>query len=215
MITYSKARQPLAAHRLPRRAALGVALGGLPLLALPGAALANTHDEAKRFIDDLVAQVIAVLQNSKAPEDIRRNMIGVLRQATDLESLGRIALGRYWRSATPQQQAAYQDLFGDYVLETAAERFSYYSGERVVVMQARPAGRRDVVVASRLVPTDGRPPLDVAWRVRRHEGRLAIIDVVVGGVSLVLTHRDEFAAVISRHGMDGLLALLRDRAQNA
>jgi len=60
---------------------------------------------------------------------------------------------------------------------------------------------------------DGRPPIRVDWRVRNGEDQLKIIDVVVEGVSMLLTQRDEFASVIQRSGgnVEGLLARLRDK----
>jgi phospholipid transport system substrate-binding protein len=63
-----------------------------------------------------------------------------------------------------------------------------------------------------LVTGGGRPPLKVDWRIReRGDGDLVAIDVIIEGISLVVTQRSEFSAVIERSGMDGLLAELRQR----
>ena len=67
------------------------------------------------------------------------------------------------------------------------------------------------LVSTRVI--GGGPPLKVDWRVReRDDGGLVAIDVIVEGVSLIVTQRSEFAAVIERQGMDGLLAELRQRS---
>ena len=73
---------------------------------------------------------------------------------------------------------------------------------------------RDVLVNTRILSAD-RPPLKVDWRMRQlDDGSLAAIDVIVEGVSLVVTQRSEFASVIERQGLDGLLAELRARIQS-
>ncbi len=70
------------------------------------------------------------------------------------------------------------------------------------------------MVASRLIPRAGEPIL-VDWRVRETDGRPQIIDVVVAGVSLVVTQRSEFQSVVQSKGFDGLMALLRQRIGQA
>jgi phospholipid transport system substrate-binding protein len=67
------------------------------------------------------------------------------------------------------------------------------------------------VVQSRVTGA-GQPALKVDWRVReRGDGNLVAIDVIVEGISMIVTQRSEFSAVIERRGMDGLLAELRQR----
>jgi len=73
-------------------------------------------------------------------------------------------------------------------------------------------GRQDALVSTRIL-SEG-PPLAVDWRVRELDDRsLVAIDVIVEGVSLIVTQRSEFGAVIERQGLDGLLAELRRRAE--
>ncbi|MGI9503029.1 MAG: MlaC/ttg2D family ABC transporter substrate-binding protein, partial [Geminicoccaceae bacterium] len=71
-------------------------------------------------------------------------------------------------------------------------------------------GKRDVIVRSRVTPPSG-PPLNVDWRLRHRDGRPVIIDLVVEGVSLLITQRSEFGSVLERVGVDGLIRELRDR----
>ena len=140
-----------------------------------------------------------------------------MEQRTDLTLLGRLILGRQWRLATPAQRAEYDRLFRDYMLRAFVQRLRPYAGADVGAVQERfridgshAVTARDVVVQSSLTPPSS-PPLRVEWRVRQRHGESRVIDLVVEGVSLLVTHRSEFGAVLDSRGMEGLLAELRSR----
>ena len=120
-------------------------------------------------------------------------------------------LGRYWRQATPEQQAEYVRLFKELVMQTMAERFSWYNGETFEITGAKPVDERDTMVATRILRPSGKPPIMVDWRVRESSGSFLLIDILAEGVSLVVTQRAEAADVIGRDGLDGLLGQMRTR----
>ncbi len=172
----------------------------------------QAHADAEKFIaslGDRALQVLVVDSQSEAErEDAFR---GLLSEGFDLRLIGRYALGRYWRRATAEQRSEYAKLFEDFIVDTYVARLGEYSGETLKVVSSR-ADDQDTIVHSEIV-RDGRPPIRVDWRVRNGEDQLKIIDVVVEGVSMLLTQRDEFASVIQRSGgnVEGLLARLRDK----
>lgn len=133
----------------------------------------------------------------------------ILREGFDIDFMGRFVLGRYWRSASPAQRKEFLALFEDFVVQAYASRFKNYAGETLSVSAARDAGS-DKVVPSSIVRKSG-PPIRVDWRVRTTNGISKIVDVAVEGVSMAVTQRDEFAAVIQRNGgkVAGLIEALR------
>ncbi|MFP6744233.1 MAG: ABC transporter substrate-binding protein, partial [Alphaproteobacteria bacterium] len=133
----------------------------------------------------------------------------LLNQGFDLVFMGRFALGSYWRAASPAQQTAYLNLFGEYLVQTYAARLGSHSSGTMTVTGARQAGDKDVVVRTQ-AGTAGGHAVVAEWRVRSGANGYRIIDISIEGISLVMTHRAEFAAVVQRHGIDGLLASLRD-----
>lgn len=85
------------------------------------------------------------------------------------------------------------------------------SGEQLTLGRARKAGKKVTAVGSRVTRGQGQP-VDVDWMLRRNDGRWYVIDVVIEGVSMVISQRSEFATVISqRGGIDGLIDNLRSR----
>lgn len=127
-----------------------------------------------------------------------------------MNTIGRFALGRYWRSASPAQQEEYLGLFESMIVEIYSRRFGDYNGEKFEILSARELGKTDVIVSSRIVPKNN-VPIALDWRVRQKKGRFVIIDVMVEGVSMALTQRSDFASVIQRGGgnIDVLLNHLR------
>jgi phospholipid transport system substrate-binding protein len=187
---------------LPGRAARG----------LPSAAAAET------VVQRLVEQVWQLLaERGDAPDIDREHLLSVLDEGTDLTLLGRLVLGRYWRDAGPRQRAEYLQLFRRYMLQTFIQRLRQYAGtdmshpgERFQIIASRPVGERDILVQSRVAPPTSQP-LRVDWRLRERPGEPVIIDLIVEGISLLVTQRSEFAAVLERGGVEGLLAELRAR----
>ncbi len=140
-------------------------------------------------------------------------LVATLSGPVDLDLVARLILGRYWRTASEAQRADYLKLFRDFALHTLATRLDVYGGQNFEVTGAKAVGDQDALVSSRIV-SDG-PPVEVDWRIReRADHSLVAIDVIVEGVSLIVTQRSEFGAVIERQGMDGLLAELRRRAES-
>ncbi|MEO3434333.1 ABC transporter substrate-binding protein [Inquilinus sp. CAU 1745] len=189
------------------------------LLLMVSAAPAAAADDqgARDFIAELGDQTIEILrQPDLDAEQSVAQFREVFREGFDVPTVARFVLGRYWNVATPEQQQEYLQLFEQMVLETYARRFVEYSGETFTVTGARPAGESDVMVESRIVRPDG-PPVNVAWRVREREDGFQIIDVVVEGVSMSVTQRNEFASVIQRNGgqVEALLQAMRNQIAHA
>ena len=134
----------------------------------------------------------------------------LMRQGFDLQFIGRFVLGRHWRAVSPDQQAQYQELFAEYILQTYSSHLGGYTGETLSITGARPAGSKDAIVQTRIVRPSG-PPVDADWRVRARGDQYLIIDVSVEGVSMAVTQRSEFASVIKNNGFEGLLGALRAR----
>lgn len=197
-----------------RRRMLGLAAAMLlPFGRIGPLAAAPDPADASAFVGLAGEKVLAVLRNRSLSDDQKlERLVEILDGPIDLELVGRLVLGRHWRAATPEQQAEYQRLFRGYALETLASQLNLYSGQTFEIAGAQVANDRDTVV-NMVIRSDTRPPLQVDWRLRdRDDGELVAIDMVVEGVSMIITQRDQFGSIIQRDGMDALLAELQTRA---
>lgn len=187
------------------------------LSALALAALACGHTafaaigSPREFIQELGDRTLAILdQPTPQPEKLSQ-LKQILDKATDLELVARLVLGRYWRQATPEQKTEFVGLFNQLLMQTMAERMSWYNGQTFEITGAKPVDERDTMVATRILRPSGKPPILVDWRVRENSGSFLLIDILAEGVSLVVTQRAEAADVIGRDGLDGLLGQMRTR----
>jgi phospholipid transport system substrate-binding protein len=140
-----------------------------------------------------------------------------LRDSFDLKTIGRFVIGRSWNAATPDQQKEYTSLFEELVVKTYGSRMALYTGEGFSVSGVRPESEKDTIVTSQITHPDGSEPTEIDWRIRARDGKLGVIDVMVEGVSLSVTQRQEYASVIQRYGgnIDGLLDLMRQQLKEA
>lgn len=184
----------------------------LAALALPAQAK-TTPDGAKSHIQTLGRQAIAMLQRSDISVTQREAQFAeILEQGFALDLIGRFVLGKYWRTATPEQKSDYSQLFNQFVIKSYAVRLGGFAGTTFQVLKTRPVGDKDILVNTRIERPSG-PPLEAGWRVRLIKGQHKIVDIVVEGISMAATQRHEFASVVKSRGLAGLLEILRAKTQ--
>jgi phospholipid transport system substrate-binding protein len=209
-----------ACARFGRRGMLAVAAAflvfGFPAGPTPAAA---AQPSAEEVVQGLAADIWTTLHSNGVDENARVDrLMAMLEARTDVDLISRLALGRYWNQLPEAQQRDYQQLFRDVVIRSLARRLNGYApdakdpiDERFRIVGSAPAGQKDILVRSKVFPRDGQP-LALDWRLRESGAGPVIIDVIVEGASMLVSQRSEFAAVIERHDLDGLLDELRARA---
>lgn len=174
------------------------------------AASANSLEASSAFVKQLGDRTIEVLTNeSYSAEDRMAHYRDLLRDGFAVNTIARFALGRHWRSATPELREEYLALFQDFVLDIYSKRLNAFSGESFTILESIAIDGSDTMVSTEISGGDG-PPIRVDYRVRSQNDALQIVDVLVEGISLIVTQRSEFASVINRDGLEGLMDKLRE-----
>lgn len=208
-------KRPRPAGLLLTRRRLAALLGVASLLALGGgpamAALVGPDARPRDFIQALGDRTISILEQDVPAQRKLDELKQLLDQSTDLGLIARLVMGRYWRQASEAQREEYVRLFNELIMQTMAERLSWYNGQTFQILEDRAVDERDSMVSTRINRPGGQPPIFVDWRVRRSDSGYLLIDIIAEGVSLVVTQRSETAEFISRNGVDGFLAEMRDR----
>ena len=165
---------------------------------------------AGQFVQLLGNKAIAQLAGKDIPEtEEQARFRSLLTQYFDVNAIGKFTVGRgFWNTATPDQQKEFLALYETQVTNAYAKRFENYSGETFKVTTQQKEGDSDTVVSSEITRPNGGPPVPVQWRVRAESGTFKIADVVIAGISMAVTDRQQFAAVIQRGG--GTLQALID-----
>lgn len=164
------------------------------------------------FIRTLADEAISVLakKNGSTLAEREEKFRSVLSDDFAMDRIGRFAAGRYWRQMSRDERRDYQKLFTEWVMKSYAIRFGGYSGESVRIVKTVKAGTKDSMVRTVIESTkDDKQPVRVDWRVRRFKDNYKIVDILVEGVSMLVTQKAEFASVIKRNGIRGLISALR------
>jgi phospholipid transport system substrate-binding protein len=175
--------------------------------------IAGDDVDPSRFIQSLADRSLMIMgDNDDQIFDEREiRFRKLLIEGFDLEVIARFVVGRHWRTASDTQRAAYLELFPDYFVRIYSSRFGSFSGETVEIVRTQKSKSGDSFVQIRVNSPAVREPLHLDFRVRKVEGAYKVIDVMVEGISLLLTQRAEFTSVIAKKGFDGFLATLRER----
>ncbi len=219
-VSPSFASEPGARAGRSRRWLLSLALAcGLAAasFAAPDVRAAAAEGRSSQFIERLGQDAISVLANDALSRDARLDEFRrLLREGFALEAIGRFVLGRHWQGASAEQREEFLVAFEDFVVNSYAARLSQYSGETFKVLDERADGERGFAVNTQILRPSA-PPVMVQWRVREAASGPKIVDIVIEGVSLAITQRSEFAAVIQQNGgrIDPLIEQLRQKSKAA
>lgn len=173
----------------------------------------TSPQEAAQFVETLGNEAVGLLASAEARQPGQRHAIlrDLIRRGFNLELTSQFVLGKFWNQASVDQRTEFKELFAEYLLNSYARHLGSYRAETLTIVDANPIGEMDVLVETSIRSAGG--STNPVWRVRGQEGIYKIIDVSVDGVSLALTQRREFASVVNRSGLDGLLRVLREKLE--
>lgn len=161
---------------------------------------ARSASESGAFVSEFAEKAISLVSDKNLSNAERREQFGELVETYfDMPGIGRFLLGRYWRTASDAEQDAYLKAFTDNIVYTYARRFDEYDGQKLVVDGTREDGRFDIV-SSRIVDPNSNQEYRLDWRVIDESGSLKVVDIVIEGVSMSVTQRQEYASVIQSNG---------------
>lgn len=174
-------------------------------------------DASAKFIRELADTAIATLTDPALNKDQRRDKFRALfTRSFAVKGIALYVLGRYRKRATDEEIAEYLRLFEDIVVNTWADRFTDYAGQKFDVNGATATesgsdSEKAALVRSTFY-TDATTAVEIEWRVNTNGSVYQITDVKVSGLSLAKTQQDEFGSVIRANGnkVSALIEKLRE-----
>ena len=140
---------------------------------------------------------------SKAPlEEKQQSFRKTFLSAVDLKTAARFTLGRYARTATPEQIQTYTDALTDNIIYTWTKRFSDYAGDEIVFKGSRKSESGDFYITSSIELPETQNNVEVIWRIVDKKGTLKLADLVVEGVSMLMSYRNEYTSILQQNGGD-------------
>lgn len=179
------------------------------VLAWPG--LAMQPGSAMDFVKQLSTTALEQLTGPNISDSQRvKRFRKLLLQHFDVQAVGKFVLGVYYRRTNEAQFKEFLKLYEIYVAHNYAGLFKKYQGEKIKVLREQPGGNDTTLVFAHIIQISG-PPVSMELRVHKKDGVYKVLDLKIEGVSMPLTHRKQFASVISRNskGVQGLIDALK------
>jgi phospholipid transport system substrate-binding protein len=189
-------------------------LGVTGRLVRPALAQASSG-RASDFIRGIGDQLVAVVNGPGSDREKRQKLTDIIDSGVDVDGVARFCLGRFWRSASPEQQKRYMELFHQVLVNNITSKLGEYQG--VHFTMGRTQRRDDNDVVSTVVERPNNPPTNVDWIISSASGSPRIIDVVAEGTSLRLTQRSDYASYLSRNNnnIDALINAMSQQVAQA
>jgi phospholipid transport system substrate-binding protein len=204
---------------MPKRRTLLIFAGSLlpqALAWLDRPAVGQTVDgRASAFVKNIGDRLVAVVNGPESDREKRAKLTSIIDGSVDVDGVARFCLGRFWRSASAEQQQRYTELFHQVLVNNITSKLGEYRGVRFTMGRAQQ--RDDNSVVSTVVERPNNPPTNVDWIISNPTSEPKIIDVVAEGTSLRLTQRQDYASYLSRNNnsIDALINAMRQQVAQA
>jgi len=158
----------------------------------------------KDFINELVTDAISKLADKNLTEIEKKTFIEkVASENVDINALGLYTLGELRKSSNETDIANYQNSFQKYFLKSLTSRLTDYSSSEFVILSEDKKSANYTIVNSKVIPKDGGPEIKIDWRIYTKDPQKPLIrDLIVEGLSLARTQREEFASILSSNNND-------------
>ena len=159
--------------------------------------------EADVFIQSVVNRAAKTLSGNLTKNERIEKLKDIARETVDIDGIGRYTLGSYKNDITDSQMIQYKVLFREYFLKTFSSRLAEYSNPEIEVVSKKKLNENYTMVSSILVSTEQRPEVKIDWRVStKNPDNLLIMNLVIEGLSLARTQKEEFSSIIQSNDGD-------------
>ena len=166
--------------------------------------------EADAFVQQTVSRAAKTLSSGLTKEERIQKLKEIAKEAVDIRGIGFYSLGSHRKNLTKEQLENYKDVFEKYFLKSFSSRLAEYSNPEIEVNSQKKINKNYTIVSSTLVATNTRPEVKIEWRVyTKDPENLLIRDLIIEGLSLARTQKEEFSSIINSN--DGKIeALLKN-----
>ena len=158
----------------------------------------------KDFVNELVSDAIDKLSDKNLNEEQKASFIEkVAIENVDINALGLYTLGELRKSSNKDEINNYQKSFKKYFLKSLTSRLRDYSSSKFEVVGEDKKSAKYTIIKSKILPTDGGPEIKIDWRIyTQNPDKPLIRDLIVEGLSLARTQKEEFASILSSNNND-------------
>jgi len=159
--------------------------------------------EVEKFVQLTVDKASDVLNDNSSKQEKIDKLKNIAKETVDINGIGLYTLGSHRKNISSEQKQEYEILFEEYFLKTFASRLAEYTDPKIKVKSKKKLNKNYTIVSSGLIATEKRPEVKIEWRIyTKDPNNLLIRDLIIEGLSLVRTHREEFNSIIQSNDGD-------------
>ncbi len=176
----------------------------------------NTNSIANissNFINNITDSASSILSSENTREEKIQKLIKIGENSVDIDGIGFYTLGKHRKILNDGQKDEFKKIFREYFLKSFSSRLVEYKEAKIVVISEDIKNDKYTIVKSKLLATSDRPEVSIDWRVYTKDPTKPLIrDLIIEGLSLARTQREEFNSIITNNGGDikALFTSLRD-----
>ena len=165
------------------------------------------------FIQSTVNRAASTLGGNLTKEERVLELKQIAQDTVDITGIGYYSLGSHRKNLDKDQLSNYSRIFKEYFLKSFSSRLAEYSNPKIKVISKKKINKNYTIVLSKLVATDSRPEVKIEWRVyTKNPDNLLIRDLIIEGLSLARTQKEEFNSIINSN--DGNIEVLLENLTN-
>lgn len=176
-----------------------VVLAGGAAAMLPLPALALTDSAATSYVQNAINDVLEIVNSGQSEARVLRRFKQVFTSYADINIIARTVLGPPFRSLSSREQQAFSDAFGSYISNKYGRQFREFRGSTITITRSQNGGSKGVLVSSQ-VRQPGQSPYALDWQVSDRSGRTKLINLIIEGLSLLTSEREEIRAQLAARG---------------
>ena len=155
------------------------------------------------LINEIVDEAASTLSSEDPVESKIIKLNAIAEKSVDIKGIGMYTLGKYRKTLNDEQKLKYQKLFKSYFLKSFSSRLVDYTNPKINVISQKKINDKYTIVNSVLEATSKRPQVNIDWRIyTKNPERPLIRDLIVEGLSLARTQKEEFNSIIQNNDGD-------------
>jgi len=176
----------------------------IPFLFLINSPLYSYSADPKEFVVELVNEAISKLSDKNLTDEEKSDFIEqIALENVDINALGLYTLGELRKSTEKDKIRNYQIAFEKYFLKSLTSRLKDYSESKFEIVSEDKKSSNYTIVSSKIIPVDGSPEIKIDWRIyTKNKDKPLIRDLIVEGLSLARTQKEEFSSILSSNNND-------------
>ncbi len=171
----------------------------------------SAENNAEAFVLKLTDEAKIIFNDKSLSKDSRLKKLNDLSSKyLDLDALAGYTLGDYREKATSSERENFNKLFREYFIKNMSSKLNDFADQDLKIIDSKKINENNIIVSTKIFSKKDAQEIAVDWRIYTKDSKLLARDLVVEGLSLARTQKEEFASIIASKGFVGVISALEN-----